>query len=177
VASPSGRRSGQRLELYETKFTFSRSESSAPITCGALRLRPSYPAAGIASPATLPQLSSHARRDQRLRTRRAAALDAELLDGQQPAYADDVLAGCGDSRESWMRRRAGGDRSPRRPLRPAVPPSSTSRASPGSTSRRIRRFPLSAVTRCWATAARIHRPRSTAAVYKVPRHGSVSPPM
>lgn len=61
------------------------------------------------------QLSSHARRDQRLRTRRAGRspqsaraeavfravdqleaalpLDAELLVGQQPAYADDVLAG------------------------------------------------------------------------------------
>lgn len=61
------------------------------------------------------QLSSHAHRDQRLRTRRAGhspqsaraeavfraveqleaalPLDAELLVGQQPAYADDVLAG------------------------------------------------------------------------------------
>lgn len=61
------------------------------------------------------QLSSHARRDQRTRTRRAERspqsaraeavlravdqleaalpLDAELLVGEQPAYADDVLAG------------------------------------------------------------------------------------
>lgn len=61
------------------------------------------------------QLSAHARRDQRMRTRRAERspqsaraeavlravdqleaalpLDAELLLGQQPAYADDVLAG------------------------------------------------------------------------------------
>ncbi|HEU4457037.1 MAG TPA: hypothetical protein VFR81_28470, partial [Longimicrobium sp.] len=61
------------------------------------------------------QLSSHARRDQRMRTRRAERspqsaraeavfravdqleaalpLDAELLVGKQPAYADDVLAG------------------------------------------------------------------------------------
>jgi len=61
------------------------------------------------------QLFSHARRDQRLRTRRAGRspqsaraeavfraveqleaalpLDTELLVGQQPAYADDVLAG------------------------------------------------------------------------------------
>lgn len=61
------------------------------------------------------QLSSHARRDQRLRARRAdrspqsaraeavfravdqleaaLPLDAELLVGEQPAYADDVLAG------------------------------------------------------------------------------------
>lgn len=61
------------------------------------------------------QLSSHARRDQRLRTRRAGRspqsaraeavfravdqleaalpLDAELLVGEQPAYADDVVAG------------------------------------------------------------------------------------
>jgi hypothetical protein len=61
------------------------------------------------------RLSSHARRDQRLRTQRAGRspqsaraeavfravdqleaalpLDAELLVGQQPAYADDVLAG------------------------------------------------------------------------------------